>query len=191
MIKLALGVMISGNAADDVLSGNAADDADAKCLAAMRLGMFFFGRTCLAAMPLPLVNGSSYKADIGSDQSRCRFERERPSACSAKAYTGRRSLATKVFYMPPTAVICSTPTHVARHLPHSKREGAPVIGIVYGRNCHSCSTPLGSALTFSHASAVSAGGAAPTVVSIMSSEPDGDTISVEPMVTGALPVLIQ
>ena len=39
MIKLALGVMISDNAADDELSGNAADDGKGTCLAAMSLMM--------------------------------------------------------------------------------------------------------------------------------------------------------
>ena len=97
----------------------------------------------------------------------------------------------EVFYMPPTAVICSTSTHVARHLPHSKREGAPVTGIVYGRNCHSCSTPLGSAVTFSHAAAGYAGGAAATSESNMSVDVAGDTISTEPMVVFALPVFTQ
>ena len=48
MIKLALGVMISGNAADDVLSGNAADDG--------LICPFDRGRTCSAEMPRPLVS---------------------------------------------------------------------------------------------------------------------------------------
>ena len=39
MIKLALGVMISDNAADDELSGNAADDGKGTCLAEMSLMM--------------------------------------------------------------------------------------------------------------------------------------------------------
>ena len=48
VIKLALGVMISGNAADDVLSGNAADDG--------LIFPFDRGRTCSAEMPRPLVS---------------------------------------------------------------------------------------------------------------------------------------
>ena len=39
MIKLALGLLISDNAADDELSGNAADDGKGTCLAAMSLMM--------------------------------------------------------------------------------------------------------------------------------------------------------
>ncbi len=39
MIKLALGLMISDNAADDEISGNAADDGKGTCLAAMPLMM--------------------------------------------------------------------------------------------------------------------------------------------------------
>ena len=39
MIKMALGVVISDNAADDELSGNAADDGKGTCLAAMPLMM--------------------------------------------------------------------------------------------------------------------------------------------------------
>ena len=39
MIKLALGLLISDNAADDELSGNAADDGKGTCLAAMPLMM--------------------------------------------------------------------------------------------------------------------------------------------------------
>ena len=53
MIKLALGVMISGNAADDVLGGNAADDAYVKCLAAMPLGMLFFRSGMLSGNAAP------------------------------------------------------------------------------------------------------------------------------------------
>ena len=39
MMKMALGVVISDNAADDELSGNAADDGKGTCFAAMSLMM--------------------------------------------------------------------------------------------------------------------------------------------------------
>ena len=82
-------------------------------------------------------------------------------------------------------------THVAWHMPHSKRESVQTTGMHIGRNCHVCSTPLGSGPTFSHAAAVSAGGAAPTPDSPTPTDSAGDTISIEPTVVGALPVFTQ
>ena len=71
-----------------MLSGNAADDAYVKCLAAMPLGMLFFCRTCLAAMPLHQWKLLSLRADVGLKR------KGRPRA-RQNGYTGRSALVDK------------------------------------------------------------------------------------------------